>query len=362
MLQKIKRFIDKYKLIKKNDRILVALSGGPDSVFLVKVLIQLRNLYKINLYACHIDHQYRKESWKDSVFVKNFCKELNIPIVIEKIKIKKFSEEKARNLRYKIFERVASDFKCNKIATGHTLDDNSETVLMWITRGCGLKGLEGIPVKREKIIRPILCISKKEILNYLDKKRIKYCYDKTNLSLKFNRNKIRLKVIPVLEEINPRVKKHIFDLSEKLHIVDYPNNKINKVDTLSKKYYNNVNFNTFDGINQQGKKRRSVLTLSGVERVNYKEKTVYFDADKLDILKIKKRNWKDGDKMVPFGMTKSKKLQDIFVDEKIPKDLRKKIPVIIENNNIIWVAGVKRSNDAIVNDNTKKILKLEICN
>ncbi len=348
MYQKIKRFIDKYKMLKKNDRILVGLSGGPDSIFLTVILNEVKNLYKIKIFACHIDHQYRKKSWKDAQFVKNFCKKLNIPVEIKKIKghlsRKKFSEEKARNLRYKIFENIAKKYKCNKIATGHTLNDNAETVLMWLVRGCGLKGLKGIPPVRPygtsptgtscgrfgrgKIIRPILCVSKKEIISYLKRNKIKYRSDSTNNSSKFTRNKIRLNIIPQLEKINPEAVMHIFELSEKVR------NRKN-VDIPAKKCYNNFLLN---------------------------EKTVFFDAAKIDIKKIKIRKWRFGDKMVPFGMDNPKKLQDVFTDDKIPKDLRKKIPVICDGNKIIWVAGVKRSNDAKITAESKEVLKMELKN
>ncbi|MBI5573056.1 MAG: tRNA lysidine(34) synthetase TilS [Elusimicrobia bacterium] len=328
MFQKIKRFIDKYKMLRKNDRVLVGLSGGPDSVFLIVLLKKFEHLYKIKISVCHIDHQYRKESWKDAQFVKRFCDNLAVPVEIEKIKLKRFSESKARDLRYKIFYEVAKKFGCNKIATAHTLNDNAETVLMWIARGCGIKGLKGIPPVRGKIIRPILCVSKNEIISYLKRNKIKHCTDNTNFSEKFTRNKIRLNIIPQFEEINPKAVRHIFELSEKLR-----NRKI--IDIPAKKCYNNFLL---------------------------KEKTVFFDAVKIDIKKIKIRKWLFGDKMVPFGMDKSKKLQDIFTDEKIPKNIRKKIPVICEGKKIIWVAGVKRSNDANITDNTEEILKMELKN
>ncbi|MDD5686381.1 MAG: tRNA lysidine(34) synthetase TilS [Elusimicrobia bacterium] len=329
MIQKIKRFIDKYELLGKNDRVLVGLSGGPDSVFLIHALLQLKGIYKTNLCACHIDHQYRKNSYKDADFVINFCKKLDIPVVVRKIKLKRFSEEKARDLRYKIFEEIAKKYKCTKIATGHTLDDNAETVIMWMVRGCGLKGLKGIPPRRGKIIRPILCISKKEILSYLKKNGIKYCTDRTNFTSKFVRNKIRLKILPLLEELNPKIKAHIFNLSGIL-------SKKSNVDTSGEKYYN-----------------RKVAYSSP-------EKRVFFDADKISIKKIKIRKWKEGDKMVPFGMTGSKKLQDIFTDSKVPREMRKEIPVVSCNNKILWVAGIKRSNDAKVTDSTENVLKMEL--
>ncbi|MBN1384450.1 MAG: tRNA lysidine(34) synthetase TilS [Elusimicrobia bacterium] len=340
MFQKIKRFIDKYELIKKNDRLLVALSGGPDSVFLLTTLVRFRNLYKIKIFACHIDHQYRKKSYKDAEFVKAFCKNLKIPVKVKKIKLDKFTEENARNLRYKIFKKCMVEFKCNKVATGHTMDDNAETVLMWLVRGCGLNGLKGIPPRRTEIIRPILNVAKKEILKYLRKNNIKYCVDRTNFTSKFTRNRVRMEIIPILEKLNPRAKQHIFEFSEKIRRNRVKSRRdIYGVDTSDKKYYN----------------KKLTYSLP-------KERMAVFDADKLDIRKLKIRRWKTGDKMVPFGMTGSKKLQDIFTDEKVPGNIRAKIPIVTAAGKIIWVAGIKRSNDAPITNITKDILQIELPN
>jgi len=327
MSQKIKRFIDKYKMLQKNDRVLIGISGGPDSVFLTVMLKRVEHLYKIKIFACHIDHQLRKNSWKDAQFVKRFCDSSAVPVEIKKIKLKKFTEENARDMRYKIFCEVAKKFRCNKIATAHTLNDNAETVLMWFARGCGARGLKGIPPVRGKIIRPVLCVSKKEIISYLKRNKIKYRTDSTNFSKKFTRNKIRLNIIPQLEKINPKTVRHIFELSEKL--------RGSRVDIKEKKCYNNFLL---------------------------KEKTVFFDAAKIDIKKIKIRKWRFGDRMIPFGMDNPKKLQDVFTDAKIPKDIRKKIPVVCEDNKIIWVAGVKRSDAAKITGESKEILKMELKN
>lgn len=328
MLQKIKRFINENNLIEKNDSILIGLSGGPDSVFLTDVLLRLKNLYKINIYACHIDHAYRKTSYKDADFVKKFCGRNRIPLTVEKISLKKFTEEKARNVRYEIFARAAKQFGCSKIATGHTLDDNAETVIMWLARGCGINGLKGIPPRRGEIIRPVLCVSKKEILRYLKSRKIKYCLDKTNFSNEFTRNKIRNKILPLIEEINPRAGEHIFRLSRLI------SNK--KVDINYKKEYN----------------KKKVFPL--------KETVVCFDADEIDTGSLKVRSRRNGDEMSPFGMSGRKKLQDIFVDEKVPRGIRSKIPLVFCGKKLIWAAGVKRSDDAKISKDTKNILKLEI--
>jgi len=328
MFQKIKRFIDDNKLVNKGDKILVGLSGGPDSVFLTLALLRLAGLYGARIYACHIDHGYRKTSYRDAEFVKSFCSKHGLPLAAEKIKIKKFSEEKARLLRYEIFARVAKKFGCNKIATGHTLDDNAETVIMWLARGCGQNGLKGIPVKRGGIIRPILCVSKKEIFRCLMFLGVRYCTDETNGSCDFTRNKIRNRIMPLLEEINPRFAEHIFRLSR---IVS---NK--KVDIKSKKEYN---------------KKDSFVP---------KETVVFFDAGMVDIKDLKVRHRRAGDSMVPFGMRGRKKLQDVFVDAKVPRAVRDGVPLVFCGRELLWAAGIKRSDRAKVTDGTKMILKLEL--
>lgn len=328
MLQKIKRFIDQNKLIGKNDKILIGLSGGPDSVFLTLVILKLKNLYKAGVFACHVDHGYRKTSYKDAEFSKNFCASSGIPIAVKKIRLKKFTEEKARLMRYKIFQKAAAEFGCNKIATGHTLDDNAETVIMWLARGCGINGLSGIPARRDNIIRPVLCVAKKDILKYLKSRGIGYCVDKTNFSDAFVRNKIRNKIMPILEEINPRVKDHIFRLS------GFVSNK--KVDIKSKKEYNEKKAFSLD------------------------EPIAYFDADKMAAGRLEIRTRKKGDFMVPFGMSGKKKLQNIFVDRKVPREMRDAIPLVFCGDRLIWAAGVKRSDDAKVSKSTRNILKLKI--
>ncbi len=328
MFQKIKRFIDENQLIDKGDKILVGLSGGPDSIFLATVLLRLAGLYGAKIYACHIDHGYRKTSGVDAEFVKKFCSENGVPLASEKIKIKKFSEDSARVMRYEIFARAAKKFGCDKIATGHTLDDNAETVIMWLARGCGTNGLKGIPSKRGNIIRPVLCVSKKEILRFLKSRAAGYCTDETNSSCDFTRNKIRNKIMPLLEEINPRFAEHVFRLSRII------SNK--KVDIKSKKEYN---------------KKDSFTP---------KETAVYFDAGMVDIKGLKVRHRKKGDSMVPFGIKGRKKLQDIFVDAKVPRGVRDVIPLVFCGKELLWAAGVRRSDHAKVARVTKTILKLEL--
>lgn len=206
MNKKIRDTIDKHKLIAPNDTVLIALSGGADSVFLAKFLISIRDEFNLTLKAAHVEHGIRgKESLDDCKFVEDFCKENNIEChtlhinAIEEAKTAKIGvEEYSRNRRYEFFNSIT----CDKIATAHNLSDNVETVLFRLARGSSLKGMCGIPVKRDKIIRPIIEISSEEIRNYLNDNNISYCVDFTNNENEYSRNKIRNVIVPLFKEIN----------------------------------------------------------------------------------------------------------------------------------------------------------------
>lgn len=206
MNNKIKNTINKYNLIDKNDTVLIALSGGADSVFLAKFLISIRDEYNLTLKAAHVEHGIRgKESLEDCEFVETFCKEnniecntLHIKAVEEAKKARMGVEEYSRNKRYEFFDSI----ECDKIATAHNLSDNIETVLFRLARGTSLKGMCGIPVKRGKIIRPIIEVSAEEIRNFLKENNIPFRVDFTNNENEYSRNKIRNVIIPLFKEIN----------------------------------------------------------------------------------------------------------------------------------------------------------------
>jgi len=213
LIEKVKKFIDKNGLVENGDTILVALSGGPDSVAMLLILNQLRKKYDLKISAAHLNHSLRgKDSDEDEKFVKRLCKTLQIELHTSKVNVKFYSkakkigiEEASRELRYEFLNRISKETKASKIATAHTADDNIETVLLNIVRGTGLKGIAGIPLRRNKIIRPILCLSKEEILKYLDEVDAKFRIDNTNKENIFRRNIIRNKVVSVLKEINPNL-------------------------------------------------------------------------------------------------------------------------------------------------------------
>lgn len=209
---KVLRFIRKHRLIMPDTKVCVALSGGPDSVLLLHLLLKFSSILHFQLSAAHINHNLRgKESDQDEEFCRSLCKSYQIPFVTEShdvsgyAKTEKLSiEEAGRNLRYRFFEKIIDDGTCDSIATGHHLDDNAETMLMNLVTGTGISGLAGIPIRRgEWIIRPLLEVSKDEVLHYLHRMKIEYVTDHTNSLIALKRNKIRHQVMPLLQELNP---------------------------------------------------------------------------------------------------------------------------------------------------------------
>lgn len=221
--QNIINFINYHNLIDEGDKILIALSGGPDSVFLLRFLFKYKKRFKISIFAAHINHNLRgNDSDNDEIFCENLCSELNVPFFAENIDVKKFAkdskfsiEQAARILRYEALNKIAGGNSLNKIATAHNLNDNAETVLLNLFKGTGLAGLAGIPVSRENIIRPILNLPKEKILEYLNRNGFNYRIDKSNLTDDYQRNFIRNEIIPLLKsKINPSVEKAVFRTSE----------------------------------------------------------------------------------------------------------------------------------------------------
>lgn len=224
ILEKVKNTIKKYNLIDKGDKIVIGVSGGPDSVALLYLLNSLKKELKLSIHIAHLDHMLRRDSFRDREFVEKLAKELKTPITCAQINIKGLAkkgslEEIARNARLKFFFRVARDIKAAKIALGHNLDDQAETVLMRILRGTGLYGLRGILPKRNikgyQIIRPLIEIKRKEIEAFLKKRKITPCIDISNLEDIYFRNKIRNRLLPLLKrDYNKNMKELLSNMAE----------------------------------------------------------------------------------------------------------------------------------------------------
>lgn len=425
----------KESLVENGDRIVVGFSGGPDSVFLVEMLLKLREKIDFDIVLVHINHLLRgEEAQRDEDFSINYGKSKGLKVFARKINITSLGKEKGlsleeagREARYSFYKEVLEKSNSNKIALAHNKDDQIETFMFRLTRGTGLSGLEGIATKRDRYIRPISEIYKSEIVNYLDENNISYCIDSTNLENEFTRNSIRIDLIPFIEKrYNPKFKDKIFSLIEEIRdinifiekeieqfsydetiniesILKFPKSIRGKI--LSKYLYkyglevNRKKISLIESILEKGgsqeisldsqyilKKEYNILKIqkinlikNNIEEVTFtipnkikygdyiieaeyvergeQNKNCFYTNLKLgDTLIVRGR--KDRDKIIPTGMKGEKKLKEIFINEKIGKEKRDSIPLIVHNDNIVWIAGV-RGNEKY-NSTEKRCIKLSV--
>ena len=220
-----KNFLDTIKknnLIQEGDKIVIGVSGGPDSITLLTCLNKYKEKMKCEIVVAHINHLIRKDSTEDEKFVENVCKEMNIKYYIKRENVLKLSqetkrgtEEVGRKVRYDFFDEIAKKEKANKIAIAHNMNDNAETILLNIIRGCGLSGLEGIGAQEyNKYIRPLINCRREEIEEYCNKYNLNPRIDYTNKENIYKRNKIRNELLPYLKELNPNIIQNLSRLSK----------------------------------------------------------------------------------------------------------------------------------------------------
>ena len=455
IFEKVLSTINKYNLIENGDKIVLGLSGGPDSVCLLHILYRLKEKLDIEVYAAHLNHQIRGiEAQKDALYITQLCENLGVTSFVKSIDVPKYCkenglsvEEGARKLRYEMFEEIKQKTKSNKIAIGHNLNDQAETILMRIMRGTGLQGLRGIEYIRDNnIIRPILDIDRKDIEAYCEKYELNPRIDHTNLETIYTRNKIRLELIPYMKDnFNPNVIESIVRMSNSLktdsdyiqgeseikfkevsnlqedaceidiqkysklhdaikvrvlrkgikhilgdtnfvdqkHIEDImqleDNKKIDKMITLPRGIFAYRRKNTILLINKEivnetiefcynlpsngfikVKELNLVLETQTMNIDRYKsmkldKKSKGFDFDKVKG-GIVVRSRKEGDKIkLSAG---SKKIKDLFIDLKIPREERCNVPIIVDEQGILCVGDYKNSENYKIDNSTKEVLKI----
>ena len=416
--KKIAQYIDNERLFPINARIIVALSGGADSVALLRILHTLG--YDCEAAHCNF-HLRGTESDRDEMFVRKLCKTMKTPLHTIDFATEQYAIEKkisiemaARELRYQWFAEIKEKTKADVIAVAHHQDDSVETVLLNLIRGTGINGLLGIRPKNGDIVRPLLCISRKEITDYLQNAGQEYMTDSTNLQDEYTRNKIRLNLLPLMQEINPLVKEHIIDTSNYLNDVNRIYNKgieegkqrviekgnIRIVPLLKEpspeallfEILYPLGFNAAQTKNiltmlegQTGKqfiskdgwrvvKNRELLLIDKKEKQEnppfclIKEEKEYtkdfiiprekhiacFDTDKL-IGEMNLRKWQTGDIFIPFGMKGKKKVSDYLTDRKFSIIQKENQWVLCCGDKIIWIVGERTDNRFRIDEKTKKV-------
>lgn len=218
LLEKVKKTILDHELLKKKDKILVAYSGGVDSTVLLHLLLELREEWSFTLFLGHFNHKLRQSAEEDEQFVRNVAQKQSLPLCIgsgdvraQAEAMKMNIEETGRKMRYEFLNREAADIGGAKIATGHTMTDQAETLLMRLMRGSGLRGLAGIfPSVKGKVVRPLLEVERDEIEAYLKATKVDFRMDESNLDRRFLRNRVRLDLLPSLRKnFEPAIIQHL---------------------------------------------------------------------------------------------------------------------------------------------------------
>jgi tRNA(Ile)-lysidine synthase len=456
LLVKVKLTIDRFGMLKPGERVLVAVSGGPDSVCLLSALRDLSAELGVSLHVAHLDHMFRgRESADESLFVARLAEKLGIPVTIEQFDVPGFCRERglssqagAREVRYGFLHRVAGTVSASRIATGHTAADQAETFLMRLLRGAGVAGLSAIPPVRENIIRPLIEVTREDVLEYIQSSGLEYVSDPSNTKPVYTRNRIRMEVLPVLKRFNPRIVETLASTAALLRDEDEAAEACLSTSAagvmVQEKNGVAVNREEFNALPQAYKRRmlRKAVDLAGadarglssvqvseviafmaaaqtgrnmrmpfgliIEREyekfvicfevppegfsytlkipgvtlipglgmeveaeifddipaetsvkNYRWQAL-FDYDKIEPL-LTMRNRQSGDWFCPAGMGgKSKKLQDYFVDEKIPRHERDTVPILLSGNDVLWVMGLRTDNRFLPGKGTKRVLMVQV--
>lgn len=423
MENKVLNAITRFSLIEKGDTVTVALSGGADSVSLLYALLSLKQDLGITVNAAHLNHSIRgDEAERDALFVKDLCEKCAVPLFYEKANVPEIAKKEglslelaARKVRYEFLKRVAK----GKVATAHTASDNLETVIFNLARGTSLKGLCGIPVKRDIFIRPLILCTRDDVENYCNENGLSFMTDSTNLSDDYSRNKIRHNVIPVLKEINPsceeaalrmagslaedsaylenKADEWLFKNSDDngLNLADFENTAPAVSKRAIKKYFeilfsdillDNRHINDIYSVclsksgklslpsdlyavvkngflNFCGKDNENdinfAVKITENEKINNLFSNNTIDCDKI-VGKWTLRTRCEGDSIRLYGRGVTKTLKKLFTENKVDESLRSKIPIIADDSGVIWVYGFGVAQRVAVTKNTKKTLSVEV--
>lgn len=466
LTHKLKTTLKRYSMLHPGDHVLVGVSGGADSLALLYALHALRDELSLFLRVAHLNHLLRPEADREASFVQEIARSLDLPFSLGREDVSRYRQEKklslemaARELRYRFFECEAARHGCNKIALGHTADDQAETVLMRLMRGAGPRGLAGIPPIREgRYIRPLIEVSRREVEAFLAGQGRHYILDPSNANLRYLRNKVRLDLIPRLEkEYNPRIRENLVSLADVLRqedafleehcqglLAELSQEKTEDGLTLAlniarlwdlplalrrrvlragiqkarggdlravsrrqleavlgllegketgrryhlpglvvqRGYQELLLFcpKQKEGVRRvpsvQGNETLPVPGLKVVTPLGWAFRTTLIDRKEVDLQAVWLNRWvalldhrkvpvplqvrtrAPGDRFHPLGGTGSQKLKQFFIDHHVPREERDRIPLLVSENEVLWIVGMRISDRAKVTDGTQEVLEI----
>jgi tRNA(Ile)-lysidine synthase len=459
-VKRVARAALRTRLIEPGDRILVAVSGGPDSMALLSVLADLAEAWSFTLWVAHFNYSLRQaESDEDERFVVEFCARRAIPCRCQRLDLTfdreqgggRSLQEYARELRYEALLRLAGEFGANKIALGHTADDQAETVLMWMLRGAGTSGLAGIRARRAPcFVRPLLDFSRADILAYLEEERLSFRMDSSNAKPIYLRNRVRLELLPALKRLNPGIvgvlnRQAAILLEEDRYLDEVSSEQVSRLahrepdgaflldrEQLTAlplaiqrrvlrhalrlaggsvkgaklggvtaalerivhgrsgaeltvhgvrvaRSYNLIRIGPDDS--QEAEWEPMAMTVSVPDAIEWPltgqilsvkwgdpaasaagqgSGVAILDADRFTP-DLRVRSWREGDLFCPLGMAgRRKKLQDFFVDLKVPRGARGRVPLVEAPEGIVWVGGYRIDHRFRVTPSTRRTVIMQL--
>lgn len=406
MLSRLLRTLREHDMLATGERVLAAVSGGPDSMALVHGLAHLSRRLGFELCAATVDHGLRPEAAAEASLVEQRCRGLGVPCESLKVDVRAARgphislQEAARNVRLQALESAALRLGCTRVALGHTADDQAETVLFRILRGTGLPGLAGIPYRRGIFIRPLLDVRRASLLAYLGKRHVPFIEDPSNRNRHFARVRIRHDILPMLAQENPKIVEALLALAQQARALPTGEGMLPKMAPRTAALvqrmaaegrgtrrisvpqgeivvsYGKVVFRSPTAATDSasaggvipvagpgvyglpGREQGPALEL--VETDLVPANGAVFDVAQL-AFPLQLRSWRAGDRMRPRGGRGSRKLSDLLVDGKIPREKRARLPVLTDaQGNILFVAGLRPSEIARPSRTTNRWMVVQV--
>lgn len=463
MEKKVIQYIEEQGILEAGDHVLIGVSGGADSLALLYFLDKFADRFQISIGVAHLHHGLRGQAADaDEAFVRNFCQDRNIPFFSRQRNIQEISrtekisvEEAGRKERYDFFMAIADQHRYNRIAMGHHINDQAETMLMRLIRGTGVKGVSGIKSSRDNLyIRPFLCLQKKEILVYCEIHKLAFRTDASNFQRDYTRNKIRLDIMPMILEVNPKAEVHfneftkianeyeaffekyvdqieaqILTVKEKMVLIDRDlwlnEEAVVQKEILRRSIFKfkgslkEIEYNHITALSSLLKSNKTIWEIHFPDKVqvtrryhrvmvtekqevkddmivpkrihpnktyifskehliietalisqddfrkkrcffskeieNHSEK--YFDYDKIKGRLIL-RSRRSGDYFYPAGMAGKKSIKKYYIDKKVDRNRRNEIPLLVIDNEVLWILGHAINQRFLADDDSKNIIRV----